>query len=455
METNQNEVVVGLDIGTTKICCIVGRRTDHGKIEILGKGISESRGVRRGMVVNIDEAVSSIRSAITDAEVSSNVTIHRVFVGIAGQHIKSIQHRGVRMSDKEDSEISQEDVDALIEDMYKLVTPPGEKILHVIPQEYVVDNEAGIKKPVGMPGRRLEANFHIVTGQMIAIQSIEKCIKRAKPDNPLILDGLILEPLASADAVLSNDEKEAGVVLVDIGGGTTDVAIFHDERIRHTAVIPFGGEVITSDISEGCSCLRRVAENLKVKFGSAMSSQTKENEVVVIDGIRGREKREIRLRNLAHIIEARMEEILQQVYFEIRNSGYESRLICGVVLTGGGSELLNLRSLTEYVTGMDTRVGHPNEHLSMGAPAELASPLYATAVGLLMKGIEHAEKSRKPIPKVTSTPSLENKEPIEEKPKEVTIEERKKGIAADHSKKSRFGIITNLTEKFTEWLEDE
>jgi cell division protein FtsA len=274
---NENEIVVGLDIGTTKICCIVGRQTDHGKIEVLGIGKAESLGVKRGQVQNIEQTVKSIRTAVEQAEANSGVEIKRVVVGIAGQHIKSIQHRGIRMRESIESEISQEDVDGLIDDMYKLVMQPGEEIIHVIPQEYIVDSEPGIKNPIGMAGRRLEANFHIVTGQISAIKNIARCVERVREDGQLKMDSLILEPLASSDAVLSMEEKEAGVVLVDIGGGTTDVAIFHDEILRHTAVIPFGGEVITTEIMEGCNIINAQAEQLKMKLGYALAYYTKEN----------------------------------------------------------------------------------------------------------------------------------------------------------------------------------
>lgn len=383
----ESPIVVGLDIGTTKIACIVGRRDEHGKIEILGMGKSDSVGVTRGVVTNITLTIDSIKKAVQEAENKSGVDIRLVNVGIAGQHIKSLQHRGIRTRDSVEQEISQDDVDALIEDMYKLVMLPGDEIIHVIPQEYIIDNEQGIKDPIGMAGIRLEANFHIITGQVAAAKNIYKSVERAE----LKVDQLTLEPLASSEAVLSDEEKEAGVVLVDIGGGTTDLAIFQDGIIRHTAVIPFGGNVITEDIKEGCTILKNQAELLKVKFGSALASENQDNEIVSIPGLRGREPKEISLRNLAHIIQARMEEIVEHVYYEIKNSGYEKKLIAGIVLTGGGSQLKHLAQLVEYMTGMDTRIGYPNEHLSKGG-SELSSPMYATGVGLVIKGLQQIEK---------------------------------------------------------------
>jgi cell division protein FtsA len=285
-------IIVGLDIGTTKICAIAGRRNEFGKVEILGMGKSESLGVMRGVVANIEKTVNSIREAVAEAENKSNVDIKEVYVGIAGQHIKSMQHRGMITRSNTTDEISQEDIDVIVNDMYKLAMPPGEEIIEVIPQEFIIDNEQGIKEPIGMSGVRLEANCHIITGLITAARNIQKCVSKAGLE-PV---DLILEPLASAEAVLTDEEKEAGVVLVDIGGGTTDVAIFKEGVIRHTAVIPFGGNVITDDIKEGCNIIRSQAELLKMKFGSALSKQMKDNEIVSIPGLRGRDPKEISFR---------------------------------------------------------------------------------------------------------------------------------------------------------------
>ena len=318
----------------------------------------------------------------------SGVEIHTVNVGIAGQHIKSLQHHGSHIRNSNDDEINQNDIDALTEKMYKLAMSPGEEIIDVIPQEYCIDGEQGIKEPVGMSGVNLEANFHIITGQTTAAKNIFKCVKKAG----LEVESLILEPIASADAVLSEEEKEAGVVLVDIGGGTTDIAIFQDGIIRHTAVVPFGGDIITEDVKEGCSIIKKYAEDLKVKFGSALSSENREDEIVAIPGLRGRPPKEISLKNLAAIIEARMEEIIEHILFEIRNSGYEKKLIAGIVLTGGGAQLQHVLQLTQFTTGMDVRIGYPNEHLSNEGPEEMAQPMYATGVGLVSRGIIRHEK---------------------------------------------------------------
>lgn len=385
-----SDIIVGLDIGTTKIAAIVGRKNEFGKIEILGIGKSDSLGVMRGVVANIEKTVQAIKAAVDEASAKSGVDIKVVNVGIAGQHIKSLQHRGIRTRSSYEDVITQQDIDMLIDDMYKLVMLPGEVIIDVIPQEYIVDNEQGIKDPIGMSGVRLEANFHIITGQVAAANNIKRCVENAG----LAMSGLTLEPLASAASVLSEEEKEAGVALVDIGGGTTDIAIFHDGIIRHTAVIPFGGNIITEDIKEGCSIIHKQAELLKIKFGSALASENQENEIVSIPGLRGREPKEISVKNLASIIQARMEEILEHVYYEIKNSGYDRRLVAGIVVTGGGSQLKHLKQLVEYVTGMDTRMGLPNEHLAKGSE-DIASPAYATGVGLVIKSINDREKKGK------------------------------------------------------------
>lgn len=387
VSNKESQIIVGLDIGTTKIACIVGRKNEYGKIEVLGYGKTESIGVKRGVVANIEDTVKSIRRAVDQATQKSSVDINVVHVGIAGQHIKSYQHRGNIIRKDSDKEISAAEIEQFTRNMYGLSMAPGEEIIDVIPQEYIIDGETGIRHPIGMLGHTLEANFHIIIGQTAAAKNILKCIKKAELD----MVGLILEPIASAEAVLSDEEKEAGVALIDIGGGTTDIAIFQDNIIRHTAVIPFGGDVITEDVKEGCSIIKKHAEELKVKFGSALASQNRDDEVVAIPGLRGRRPKEITLKNLANIIQARMEEIIEQVYFEIKNSGFEKKLIGGIVLTGGGSELKHIDQLAEFMIGKDTRIGYPNEHLANDVPDEMASPMYATGVGLVIEGIKRAE----------------------------------------------------------------
>jgi cell division protein FtsA len=385
-----SEVIVGLDIGTTKICAIAGRLNEFGKIEVLGIGKSESHGVMRGVVANIDKTVQAIKDAVSQAESMAGIEIDTVHVGIAGQHIKSYQHRGILVRENTSDEVNKQDVRKLVEQMNSLAFNPGDEIIHILPQEFIVDNEHFIKDPIGMSGVRLEANFHIITGQITAAQNINKCVHKAG----LQVADLILEPLASSASVLGEEEKEAGVALVDIGGGTTDIAIFQDHIIRHTASIPFGGNSITEDIKEGCTVVKSQAEQLKTKFGAALANETKDNEIVSIPGLKNRPPKEISVRNLSHIIQARMEEILEHIYFEIRSSGFDRKLIAGIVLTGGGSQLKNLVQLVEYVTGMDARIGYPTEHLANSKVDGITNPMNATGIGLIINGYESMEEER-------------------------------------------------------------
>ena len=410
-----NNISVGLDIGTTKIVAMVGRENEFGKVEILGLGKSKSLGVHRGVVNNITQTIQSIQKAVDEAKATSGHDIQDVVVGIAGQHIRSLQHSDYIMRSNPEKVIDQDDIDALIQQVYKLVMLPGEEIIHVLPQEYKVDGQAEIKEPIGMYGGRLEANFHVVVGQVHSIKNIGRCVVSAN----LNLANITLEPLASSDAVLTQEEKEAGVALIDIGGGTTDLAIFKDGIIRHTAVIPFGGNIITEDIKEGCSIIEKQAELLKVKFGSAWPGENRDTEIVSIPGLRGRDPKEISLKTLSKIINARVVEIIEQVFLEIKNYGHtvqKKKLIAGIVLTGGGSQLKHLKQLVEYITGMDTRIGYPGEHLAGETSKTNTSPMYATAVGLLMKALENPV-IQEPEPPVAvnnteDTPSEETQVPL-------------------------------------------
>ena len=440
-----SELVVGLDLGTTKIAAIVGRKNEFGKIEILGVGKSESLGINRGVVVNIEQTVSSIKTAITIAADKAGVDIGEVIVGIAGQHIKSMQHRGMITRKSLDDEVNQKDIDDLIDNMHRLVMSPGEEIIHVIPQEYIIDKESGIKNPIGHAGIRLEGNFHIITGQVAAVKNIFKCVDRAGYKTV----DLHLEPLASADAVLSDEEKEAGVILVDIGGGTTDVAIFHDSIIRHTAVIPFGGNIITEDLKEGCGIIRTQAEQLKVKFGSALAQENQENEIISIPGLRGRKHKEISVNFLARIIQARMQEILEFVLFEIKSSGLEKKLSAGIVITGGGSLLKHLSSLVMLETGMDCRIGTPNEHLA-GNDDELKNPSYATAVGLVMKGIEKYERDSK-----RGANTVKQSIEPDEKTKAETPNEKENINIANHSQAKKGNFLSLFLDRAKDFMSDD
>lgn len=437
----QGNYSVGLDIGTTKIVAIIGKENEYGKIEILGTGKSKSLGVHRGVVNNITQTISSIQQAVEQAEVDSGLKIGSVVVGIAGQHIRSLQHSDYITRPNSEEVINDDDLEKLCNQVYKLVMLPGEEIIHVLPQEYRVDGQPEIKEPKGMYGGRLEANFHVVVGQVSSIKNIGRCIKSAGLD----LANITLEPLASAEAVLSQEEKEAGVALIDIGGGTTDLAIFKDGIIRHTSVIPFGGNVITEDIKEGCSIIEKQAELLKIKFGSAWPGENKDNEIVSIPGLRGREPKEITLKNLSKIIHARVVEIVEQVYVEIKNYGHEEqkkKLIAGIVLTGGGSQLKHLKQLVEYITGMDTRIGYPNEHLAGDSEEEIASPLYATAVGLLMNALE------------TTSMNAVLEEEMQEDEQVLVGQEHAPNKSANMSMKERKSIFDKWSEKLKDFLDN-
>ena len=430
-------ISVGLDIGTTKIVALVGKKNEFNKVEILGVGKSKSLGVHRGVVNNITQTIQSIQQAVDDAKLNSGHDISDVVVGIAGQHIRSIQHSDYITREHPEEVIDEDDIQELIQQVYKLVMLPGEEIIHVLPQEYKVDGQAEIKEPVGMHGGRLEANFHVVVGQVSSIKNIGRCIKSAG----LNMANITLEPLASSEAVLSYEEKEAGVALIDIGGGTTDLAIFKDGIIRHTAVIPFGGNVVTEDIKEGCSIIEKQAELLKIKFGSAWPGENKETEIVSIPGLRGRDPKEISLKTLSKIINARIVEIIEQVFLEIKNYGHneqKKKLIAGIVLTGGGSQLKHLKQLVEYITGMDTRVGFHSEHLAGDTQEAVSSPLFATSVGLLMSALEDTKLEEEEEASVAS----DDENPVDESEsvKEVAIK--------------RKSILDRFGEKLKEFLDN-
>jgi cell division protein FtsA len=437
----KSNYAVGLDIGTTKIVAMIGCYNEYGKMEILGIGKAKSLGVHRGVVNNITQTIQSIQQAVQAAEEDSGMKISEAVAGIAGQHIRSLQHSDYITRKNGEEVIDDIDIDTLCGQVHKLVMLPGEEIIHVLPQDYKVDGQAEISEPRGMYGARLEANFHVVVGQVTSIRNIGRCIKSAG----LELAGITLEPLASSNAVLSQEEKEAGVALIDIGGGTTDLAIFKDGIIRHTAVIPFGGNVITEDIKEGCSIIEKQAEMLKIKFGSAWPGENKDNEIVSIPGLRGREPKEITLKNLSKIIHARVVEIIEQVYAEIKAYGHEEqkkKLIAGIVITGGGAELKHLKQLVEYTTGMDTRIGYPNEHLAGNSDPETTSPIYATAVGLVLNSLQ---KHRKPLQEVEEV--VDEKEPV------TTKSDVEKGRKEKVNKK-RKSFFENWAEKFKEFLDN-
>ncbi len=450
--TQNAPLAVGLDIGTTKIVAVVGRLDEHGKIDVLGIGKSKSLGVQRGVVANITLTIESIQAAVKMAEEASGLKITEVMVGIAGQHIRSMQHSDYIMRDDAEAIIDVTDLEALKKNVNNLVMMPGEQILHALPQEYRVDGDSNIINPRGMYGSRLEANFHIVVGQIASIKNIARCVEQSE----LKVGDITLEPLASADAVLGEDEKDAGVVLVDIGGGTTDIAIFKDGIIRHTAVIPFGGKVITEDIKEGCEIIEKQAELLKVKFGSAWPGENKDNEIVSIPGLRGRAPKEISLKTLSKIINARVKEIIESVVSEISNyqqNDPRKKLIAGIVVTGGGSQLKHMGQLVEYLTGMQTRIGYPNEHLASGYQKELASPVYATSIGLLSMALSETTEPMAYDPNEIVLP--ESEATTEAVPEEILEEGAPEQEGSTKAKPRKDPIWKGFVSGIKQWLEDD
>ena len=394
---NEQPIIVGLDIGTTKIAVIAGRKNEFGKLEILGFGRANSNGVKHGQVLNIDETIKAINTALQNCVASNpDLEIGEVYVGIAGHHIKSLQTRGDIVRQNTDEEITQIEIDQLIADQYKTYIPAGDQIIDVIPQEFTIDNFQNIVKPIGYGGVKLGANFHIITGDKNAIRNINRSVEKSG----LHTKDLVLQPLASSSAVMGQEDLEAGVAIVDIGGGTTDLAVFYEGILKHTAVIPFAGENITNDIKTGLGVLRTQAEQMKMQFGSALANEAKANAYITIPGLRGMPAKEISVKNLANIIQARMSEIMDFVTYHLKQVGLDNRMLNGgIILTGGGSQLKHLIQLTEYTTGLPARIGYPNEHLAAGHIEELAKPTYSTCIGLILKGYDDYEHNRKQFEK--------------------------------------------------------
>lgn len=413
----ESKLIAAIDIGTTKVVAVVGRKYADGQIEVLGVEKALSTGVKRGVILNIEETVNAIRQAVAGLESRLNLKMPEVYVGMAGYSMKSLANRCYKFIDPNE-EITSFDLDQLLRDSHRIALDASEKVIHVIPQDYSVDHEMGEKNPIGMSGHRLEGNFHVVIGRMASIKNIEKCIHRAG----LTLAGVILESLASAHAVLTEEEREAGVVLVDIGGGTTDLALFHDGIIRHTAVIPFGGNVVTHDIKEGCSVLFKQAEALKVQFGSAMGNMAREDMVVAIPGIQGWEPKEISFRNLACIIQARMEEIIDYVAHHIEASGFYDKLGAGIVVTGGGALLKNIAALFKLKTGLDVRMGRPDLFFNSEIVPAGEMPLYATAVGLMVSSGVYASPrvTEQKLFDTAEEPTVRKEETVTPKSKNTT-----------------------------------
>jgi len=437
MSNMESPIIVGLDIGTTKIAVIAGRKNEYGKLEILGFGRSESNGVQHGKVLNIDHTIKAIHQALKNcADSNPDLEIGEVYVGIAGHHIKSIQTRGDLVRQDPETEIQRHEIEMLINDQRKTFIPAGDEIIEVIPQDFRVDNISNIKDPIGYNGVKVGANFHIITGDRNAIKNIKRAIDKSS----LSTKDLVLQPLASASAVMSDIDMEAGVAILDIGGGTSDLAIFQEGILRHTAVIPFGGENITNDIKVGLGVLKNQAEALKVQFGSALANEANANAFITIPGLKGMPAKQISVKNLAEIIQARMEEILNFVCFELKKVGLDARsLLGGLIITGGGSQLKHLIQLSEYTTGLNARIGYPNEHLAPNHLEELKKPMYSTCLGLILKGYNDFDNQLKrfndanPIKKEAPKKVVED---VVTPAPEAVIEETSKKKGKDKEKKT-------------------
>jgi cell division protein FtsA len=374
-------LIVGLDIGTSKVAAIVGEVSDEGEIEVVGIGSHPSKGLKKGVVVNLETTVQSIQRAVEEAELMAGCQIRSVFVGIAGSHISSLNSHGIVAI--KDKEVNQGDVDRVIDSARAVAIPADQKILHILPQEFVIDNQEGIKEPIGMSGIRLEARVHIVTGAVSAAQNIIKCINRCGME----VEDIILEQLASCTACLTEDEKELGVCLVDIGGGTTDIAIYTDGAIRHTAVIPIAGDQVTNDIAVALRTPTQFAEEIKIKHACALTHLADLDEAIEVPSIGDRPPRRISRQNLAEIVEPRYEELLLLVQQELRRSGFEELIAGGIVLSGGSSKVEGLTDLAEEIFHMPVRIGIP-QHVT-GMMDVVRNPIYATGMGLLLFGKQH------------------------------------------------------------------
>ncbi|NVJ65598.1 MAG: cell division protein FtsA [Gammaproteobacteria bacterium] len=388
-KTGEKRLIVGLDIGTSKVVAIVGEVSGDDSVDIIGIGSHPSRGLKKGVVVNIESTVASIQRAIEEAELMAGCQIHSVYTGIAGSHIKSLNSHGIVAI--KDNEVAQSDVERVIDAAKAVAIPADQKILHVLPQEFVIDNQEGIREPIGMSGVRLEAKVHMVTGAVSAAQNITKCVARCGLDT----EDVILEQLASSYAVLTDDEKELGVCLIDIGGGTTDIAIFTGGAIRHTAVIPIAGDQVTNDIAVALRTPTQFAEEIKIKYACALRQLINQDETIEVPSVGDREPRRLSRQILADVVEPRYSELFELVQAEIRRSGFESIIAAGMVITGGGSKMEGVIELAEEVFHMPVRQGMP-QHIK-GLVDVVKNPIYATGVGLLLYGKDdeghHRERS--------------------------------------------------------------
>jgi len=398
----ETRTIVGIDIGTTKICTLVAEWYEDGQLRIIGSGTAPSRGLRKGVVVNVHEATEAIKASIQKAERQSGYEIASAFVSIGGGYISAINSRGVVGISRGDQGITEGDIERALDSARAIAIPHTREIIHAIPRGYVVDGQEGVKDPIGMQGTRLEVEAHIVTGASTSVSNLVKCVRDAGVD----VDDLILQPLASGEAVLTDEEREMGVVLADVGGGTTDIGIFMEGSIWHTVILGVGGEHFTRDIAVGLRTPFHAAEELKIKYGHAMSSSLTTNELVEVSSFGDGARQSVSRLQLVEVIEARAEEILSLIHREVKRSGYDSLLAAGLVMCGGTADLAGFRDLAQDVLQLPVRIGRP--HDLQGLTDVLENPAYATAVGLLLWGTRHSPGSRQPVgPKLPTPPLLQ------------------------------------------------
>jgi cell division protein FtsA len=460
MKSNENPVIVGLDIGTTKVVAIAGRKNDAGKLEILGIGQVESAGVNHGMVLNIDHCTKAIDNAIENCvQANSRLEIREVYVGIGGQHIRNCQTSGTRVRNQSDEEISKKDVELLICEQYKTRIAHDEQIIDIIPQDYIVDDITGIVSPIGMCGTKIDCNFNLITGKCNIIHNIERCISKSF----LKVKKLVLQSIASTSAIVNADDLEAGVMILDIGGGTTDLAVYQKGILKFNAVIPIGGVNITNAISDGLGVLRTQAEFLKIQHGTVAPGINNEHQTTTVQNLKGLPPKEISLKALSEIIQTNIQEILDYSMYNLKQKNYAKNLHGGIILTGGSSQIKGLAEFAEKITGMGVRIGHADEHLADTNPETLSNPQYATCIGLILQGYEHHEKTftpmiaeQKAMPALIEEPqiTLEIHDIIE--PPVLPVSQTE--IYTGQKKKANKGFMDTLKYKFMgifEKIEDE
>lgn len=414
-QTNNLEerIYVGLDIGTTKLAMVAGRLNEDGKLEIIGYEVVPSKGVRRGTVINVQKTVDGLKELKTKMLNDFGIDVGIVHLGIAGKYVESINTEHSMIRKNPNSIITAQEIDDLLETVKQMLKQPGKEVIHVIPQEYTINDESGIIDVIGAVGTSLKCKIHAAVADVSSVQMLKNCVSMADMD----IANIMLEPIASAKAVIGEQEREGGVVLVDIGGGTTDIAIIKDDIVRHTCVIPFGGEAITEDLKNGLSLLKDEAEICKINYGNAIPADVNPNDVIAFQAMKNCPSREFSLKAISEIISARLTEILETVNYEINLSQVATPLIGGIVLTGGGSLIKNTTQLASYITGMTARIGSPNHLLSHDTPSILLSPQYSTVIGLLLNAVENDYNTLKLNNKISDSKTVPAKEKKEKKHK--------------------------------------